>query len=668
MKEFETKSSVWALTRAQVINAIFDGETLRLLGVGLLGMVVDFVLFEGLLALGIAVELPQIISFFAGAIVIFGLNAGAFRAAPAQAKGSVRWGLCGRVLLVVLLTLLLRNGVFSLLTRNWHWQPHASVLVAILIGTIILLAGAVLFVFPSVISWPILTISMVVYLFLLKLIFMGYVNLIPEEAYYWNYAQRLDIGYLDHPPMVAWLIWLSTTLFGNSEVSVRLPAFVCWITAAVFMFRLTQNLYGRRAAFGSALFLAALPIYFGMGFFMTPDAPLLAAWAGCLYFLERALIGGKRGAWVWAGVYLGLGMLSKYTVALLGVGSLMFMLIDRQSRSWLFRAEPYLATATAAILFSPVILWNLQNNWMSFVFQSSNRWSGSPEFSLHILLGATLLILTPVGLLGVMWLLLPRKSGMAAGSYQSEIRKRQYLWTVTFTLVPLSVFVIYSLLNQPKLNWTAPVWLAAIPLLASDMANTSDQVKGWWAMCSRRLWMPTIIILLFTYGLSFEYVTRGMPGAGLMTPGRLFGEWRQLADKVAKIETTIEAKTGSKPFTVGMDRNFIASELSFYNDTAFNTGGPHLFGGRSLMWAIWAPRSAAVGRNLLLIDFDRKRITSPAFAQYFDRIGEVSQETLENSGRVVGYFYWRVGYGYKGLSQSDGAENSPRAAAQQLGN
>jgi len=275
------------------------------------------------------------------------------------------------------------------------------------------------------------------------------------------------------------------------------------------------------------------------------------------------------------------------------------------------------------------------------------------------------LILTPLGLVGAVWLLLTKRSERI--SYQTDIRRRQYLWTVVFTLVPLSVFIVFSLLNKPKLNWTAPVWLAIIPLLAWDMANPSRDGKNWWAKCSRWFWMPTIIVLLFTYGLSFEFVTRGMPGVGLMTPGRLFGEWRQLAYKVAKIETTVEAETGTKPMTVGMDRNFIASELSFYNETPFNTGGPHFFGSRSLMWAIWAPRSAAVGRNLLLIDFDRKRITGSAFAQYFDRIGEVSQGTLENDGRVVGYFYWRVGYGYKGLPQSDSPENSPRAAAQQQG-
>src|SRR5262249_44146526 len=146
----------------------------------------------------------------------------------------------------------------------------------------------------------------------------------------------------------------------------------------------------------------------GLGFFMSPDAPLFAAWAGCLYSLERALVEGNRRAWWWAGIWLGLGMLSKYSIALLGAGALVFILIDRQSRRWLFRAEPYKAAIVSAILFSPVLLWNFQNNWISFVFQSSGRWSGSHEFGLHVLLGACLLILTPLGLLGIIWLLVPR--------------------------------------------------------------------------------------------------------------------------------------------------------------------------------------------------------------------------------------------------------------------
>ena len=307
--------------------------------------------------------------------------------------------------------------------------------------------------------------------------------------------------------MVAWLIWLSTSIFGKSELSVRLPAYVCWIVAAIFMFRLTLNLYDRLAAFRTTLLLAVLPIYFGLGFFMTPDASLYAAWAGCLYFLERALIAQNSRAWWGVGICMGLGMLSKYTVALLGLGTLAFLLIDPPARRWLLRPEPYIAAVMSVILFSPVFLWNRRNGWVSFAFQGSNRWEGSYDFSLHVLLGTILLLLTPTGLLAIVRVLLPQRLE-GSGAIQTDNKKRQYLWAVTYTLVPLSVFVVYSLFYQPKLNWTAPVWLAAIPLIAWDMALPWGQVKGSLAQFSRWLWMPTIIALLFIHGVSFYYISR----------------------------------------------------------------------------------------------------------------------------------------------------------------
>ena len=60
-------------------------------------------------------------------------------------------------------------------------------------------------------------------------------NLYPEEAYYWNYAQHLDLGYLDHPPMVAWLIHLGTTVFGNTERGCGWRR-SCSLVTSVFVF------------------------------------------------------------------------------------------------------------------------------------------------------------------------------------------------------------------------------------------------------------------------------------------------------------------------------------------------------------------------------------------------------------------------------------------------
>jgi len=656
MKRAEPKNGVWDSTRSILVSTAIDKCSMRFVGVGLLSLVIDLLLFQLLFALGAGLEFSQITSFFGGAVLNFALNADP--SATAVKQSSIRWRLYGRFLLVALLVLILRSAVLMLLVGTWHWQPQTAILVAIVMAAAVFHVGAVFFIYlqsdtskDPALRWPVVTISILTYVLILKVIFMGSVNLIPEEAYYWNYAQHLDWGYLDHPPMVAWLIWLSTAIFGKSELSVRLPAYVCWIVAAIFMFRLTLNLYDRPAAFRTILLLAVLPIYFGLGFFMTPDAPLYAAWAGCLYFLERALIAQNSRAWWGVGICMGLGTLSKYTMALLGLGTLAFLLIDREARRWLLRPEPYIAAIMSVIIFSPVFLWNVRNGWVSFAFQGSNRWEGSYDFSLHVLFGTILLLLTPTALLAIVRIFLPQRFE-GTSTAQTDNKRRRYLWAVTYTLVPLSVFVVYSLFYQPKLNWTAPVWLAAIPILAWDMTQPWAQVKGSLAPFSRQLWMPTIIALLFIHGVSFYYISLGLPGAGPMTADRLFGEWRALANSVETIKKQLEAKTGSKPVVVGMDKNFISSELSFYDpadhDGPKNTGGAHFFGNRSLMWAFWFPRSAAVGRNFLMIDLNRQRLTHSSAPDYFDRVSDVFEETLKKDGRVVGYFYWRVGYNYRG--------------------
>ena len=611
------------------------------------------------MTVGIPLDASQSTSFLAGTIANFALSAYCRLAAPEQPGLPARRLLFGKFLLVSLLALSLRSAALLMLTDNWQWQPQTAALAAILITTIVSLMGVVLYAFPRAeptvpppIALTVVATGIVAYSLILKLFYMGSVNLIPEEAYYWNYARHLDWSYLDHPPMVGWLIWLSTELLGKSEFSVRLPAYLCWLIAATLMFRLTVNLYDRPAAFRTLLLLAVLPIYFGLGFFMTPDAPLFAAWTGCLYFLERALIAKSRQAWWGVGLCMGVGMLSKYTIALLGLGTLTFLLIDRHSRRWLVRPEPYYAAILSITIFAPVLLWNSRNEWASFVFQGSNRWSGRHYFSLHLLIGWILLLLTPVGLLGIVQVFRPKRLGRAALAEAIPNERRQYLSAAVFTLLPLAVFVIYSLLNKPKPNWTAPVWLAALPLLAWDMVPHHSEGNGRWAQFGRRLWMPTIVALLFVHGGSFYYIARGLPGAGPMSGDRLFGEWRIFSASVNTIKQDLEKKTGAKPIVVGMDKNFISSELSFY-DFADHDGpaiiaGSHLFGSASLMWAFWFPRSAAVGRNILMIDFNQKSLTYPFLPQYFAALSEVFKETIKKDGRVVGYFYWRVGYRYQG--------------------
>ena len=142
--------------------------------------------------------------------------------------------------------------------------------------------------------WRRLAITLIVIAIMVRLLCVGTVELLPEEAYYWNYAQHLDIGYLDHPPMVAWLIRLGTAIFGDTEIGVRFGAVLCGTVASVFIYKVTRNLFGSASALTALLLMQLLPFCFCSGLLMTPDAPLTAAWAATLFFLERALIAGRE--------------------------------------------------------------------------------------------------------------------------------------------------------------------------------------------------------------------------------------------------------------------------------------------------------------------------------------------------------------------------------------
>lgn len=201
---------------------------------------------------------------------------------------------------------------------------------------------------------------------------------IVDEAYYWLYAQHMELAFLDHPPLVAWLDWLGTALLGDTPAGVRLGAIACGLIALGYVYRLTRAVGGdRRQALAAVLLGCALPAFFLSGLLMTPDAPLVAAWAAGLYYLQRALVAGEGRAWLGVGLAFGVGLLAKYPIVLLAAAAAGFLLSDPAARRWLARPHPYLAVLLALALFSPVLIWNAQHDWASFAFRAAGACSRS---------------------------------------------------------------------------------------------------------------------------------------------------------------------------------------------------------------------------------------------------------------------------------------------------
>ena len=486
---------------------------------------------------------------------------------------------------------------------------------------------------------------------MLRLAFSATIDLIPEEAYYWNYAQHLDFGYVDHPPMVAWMIALSTSVFGDSEFAVRLPAILCWLAAAYFMFRWTENFFGDCGASVVLMLLAIFPYYFSTGFLMTPDAPLCAAWAGCLWFLARALLEENRSAWLGVGVCVGLGMLSKYTIALLGPAVLVFVMLDVESRRWISQREPYLAILIAALLFSPVLMWNAGHEWASFLYQGPDRWSSDIDFSLHILILSALVLVTPFGLTGVVLIWIPQRfTGLIQNNNRCSA-ERMRLFTLTFTLVLLSVFVLHSLQDNPKIQWTGPIWLAALPILASAIApQRTVMVRRFSGCFSQKLWKPVATVMLLLLSGTLYGMSVGPPLLPAFEKMGLPVAWEEMMQNVQEIEDELTLETGTRPVVVGLSNYFISAEHAFYDpggEGVAQTAGRGLLGYNGWMWDHWQKPEDYLGRNVILVTFERKYQDRARLEHRFARISEVKLVLVMKSGHVAGKFFYRIGYGYQ---------------------
>ncbi|MBB5348852.1 glycosyltransferase family 39 protein [Desulfoprunum benzoelyticum] len=569
---------------------------------------------------------------------------------------------------VALLVVLLRGGIGGVLQRYGGWDGPGLTVAAVLIGAVAGWFGNMIFIFPREkrrinleLHWRCLGLTVVAFLFLLRLIYAGQLELLEEEAYYWNYARHLDIGYLDHPPMIAVLIRLGTTLFGDSEFGVRAGALCTWPVGAWFAYRYACRSFDRSIAFRTLFLYSLLPFFFWTGLVMTPDAPLAACWAAAVYFLHRALIGGDNTAWRWVGLWLGLGMLSKYTIVLLGPATVLFMLLDHRARAWFRRPQPYLAALLALLVFSPVVLWNLRHDWASFAFQSQGRVDAVAVFSTDALIGAIVLLITPLGLVALGHFLLHGRSVLGRFlDADGRAAAREYRFILCMVLLPLAVFLFFSLFREVKLNWTGPLWFAFLPAMALTMRDLGRRVAAdRFVGAMRRLWPATALIVMLSTLAGLHYFSLGLPGVPGFRGPFMMG-WRQLAVEVDRIVERVEGKTGATPLVVGMDPYPIASALTFYRRDAGSHGAGrhgdvaaggdtlawHVFGWKGLMYGFWFPPAALEGRDMLLVAKDREPMRNAYFQRYVTKVHNVRQIPVDKNGAPLTIYYYRLVRGY----------------------
>ncbi len=300
--------------------------------------------------------------------------------------------------------------------------------------------------------------------YLVRLFLIGWMELAPDEAYYWYWAKHLDWSYYDHPPMIACIMAFFTALGGDNAFFVRIGGLLASLLMILLLYASCRRLSpGDRTAPWEVLFIANTTLLFSAGcLIQTPDTPLLVFWAAAVYCGIRIITGAPAWWWYLWGMALGLGLLSKYTMILIVPCQLAFLLLSRDDRPWLLRKEPYLALLIALALFSPVVIWNWQHDWVSFAFQLHRGFEANTKsvfIKLLEYLGGQAGIITPLLFLAFVF--------YSVKAFQ--LYRRQHLPEYLYLLLlswPVILFFGYSSLRggvaQP--NWPAPAYIAGLLL------------------------------------------------------------------------------------------------------------------------------------------------------------------------------------------------------------
>jgi hypothetical protein len=406
-------------------------------------------------------------------------------------------------------------------------------------------------------------------------------GLYPDEAQYWFWAKHPALGYYSKPPLVAWLIALTTALFGDGEFAIRVSAPLLTAGAAIFVYAIGARLYSRRVGCWAAIAYASLPGASVAAFVISTDAPLLLFWAAALYAFVRAREAGAWGWWLAAGIAAGFGLLAKYAMAYWLVSAFGFVLLFAAERRHL---RPLLvAAAVALLIYSPNLWWNWKNGFVSYRHTADNADLAGALFhpgAFFEFFASQFAVFGPLFFAAL--LLLAAKPRALA-----EPRARLL---AAFALPTLAMMLLVSWLSRAHANWAAPAYVSATVLVVARA------LQGGW----RRLVHISVALHLAAAVLLFAgpptLAACGIELPARYDPLRRLRGWRDLG---AKVGAALAAHPGYELFAD--DRETLAALIYYARPHPFDAVKWDLLDRIGDEWDLTNNMKNHLGGNFLLV-------------------------------------------------------------------
>ena len=462
-------------------------------------------------------------------------------------------------------------------------------------------------------------------------LFMAPWGLHGDEAQYWAWSQDPAFGYFSKPPMIAWIIAATTTLFGHAEWAVRLSAPFLHIATSLMIFLTARRFFDARTGFWAALIYTLMPAVWLSSFIMSTDAALLLCWAAALHGWACLRDGGGWGRVFQLGAALGLGLLSKYAMAFMVPVLCFAVFFDAPSRKALLGPRGFVVAGIAGALLAPNLMWNAAHEFATISHTAENANLGrdlfNPEEVLKFFVdqfGVFGIVPFPMLLLA---LLAAVKSRLASPAK----------WLAALAALPLLAITFEALLSRANANWAVTAYIAA-PILVALWATQTQR---------RLLWLKWGLILqtacvLCVAGLAVS--EKSVDAAGLTNAVKRLRAWPETT-AVVKARLAIE------------DYAYVAADnrLVFYDMNYYGVGKTKL-----AMWSLNASPAHHASLTRALPDTDAPVLIlsqhhnfEAYFRDDFKTLTELEPITIQlGPGKTRILKAWR-GTGYTRTSRED---------------
>ncbi len=289
-----------------------------------------------------------------------------------------------------------------------------------------------------------------------------------DELYFLEASRHMAWGYVDQPPLSVGAMWLARHLFGTSLVGIRLFPAVAVAGAVVLAALVCRELGGSRFAQGMTALLMATSPFLIIGHLAGPTAYDLVGWLALSVLVLRILRTGRERLWIAAGAVAGCSLLAKETVLFLAGALVIGLLVNRQWRvfrsGWL-----WLGAAIAVVIWSPNLVWEVQNHWPAVEMSRSLRAD-------HGGLGNSAKFVGIQLLLPGWWTLPVWVAGLLALLREARLR-----WARTFGIAYLVLYVLIGITIGDRPYYLAPLYGVLFAAGAIVAGEVVAGVRRFWS-------------------------------------------------------------------------------------------------------------------------------------------------------------------------------------------